>query len=290
MRIIQKCKNGDTDYTLFDNGTRILDNHKNAPFNLEWPVSIDLNISNYCERGCPFCYQNCTREGKSADLNKIKSLLHPFMEVAINFNMGYNIDTSVIDFLEYCRKNNIIVNATINQDDLLTRKEEIMELQDRDLIHGLGISVTSITPDYLPNFDGLKNVVFHVIAGLINPEYLEILLSKSVLILGYKQKGRAEHNDVPNMTNLKQWLTENLDNTVGTLCFDNLAIKQLGIKDMIPDYVWQECYQGDEGTISMYINGVDLTFAVNSFTDKTHPIGDYNIEEMFNIVRKEGKK
>lgn len=73
MKVIYKCKNGDTDVILFDDGTREMDNHlENEPFHLEWPVSIDLNISNYCERGCPFCYQNCTKQGKSTDLNVIK--------------------------------------------------------------------------------------------------------------------------------------------------------------------------------------------------------------------------
>lgn len=304
MKIIQKYKNGDTRGILFDDGTRILDNHSDEPFNLEWPVSIDLNISNYCEKGCPFCYQNCTREGKNADLTKIKSLLHPFMEVAINLNMGYDIyNLDFISFLEYCKRNNIIVNATINQEDLLGtfnigtsnlvvhRLNGIVQLQKDRLINGIGVSFTNI--DTINQIkDKLKNIVIHVIAGIIDAKDLDKLAKEgyNILILGYKQKGRAEHNELPDMTSLKNWLKDNLGDNSNVLCFDNLAIKQLGVKELITQEQWDNFYQGDEGTISMYVNGVDMTFACNSFTKETHAIGDYNIQEMFDIVRKEAHK
>lgn len=301
-KIIQHYKNGDTNGILFDNGTRILDNGTDTPFNLEWPVSVDLNISNYCEKGCPFCYQNCTRQGTNADLEKIKKLLHPYMEVAININMGYDIlSKEFTDFLEYCKINNIIVNATINQDDLLQtfhhinkdaivyRITEVETLQKQGLINGLGISFTDITTINKVK-PGLKNIVIHVIAGLIDIKDLDILTKEgyNILVLGYKQKGRAQNNELPNMTSLKEWLSDNLGKSSNVLCFDNLAIAQLGIKEMIPQEQWNMYYQGDEGTISMYINGVDMKFARNSFTNKNYDIGDYNIQEMFDIVRKEG--
>lgn len=290
MKVLLQCRNGDTLYTLFDDGTRILDNHKDSePFNLEWPTSIDLNISNYCEKGCPFCYQDCTKEGKSADLDKIKTLLHPFMEVAININMGYAIDMNFINFLEYCRDNNIIVNATINQTDFMNRKNEIIKLQEYGLLHGIGISLTNITKDILPLFRDVKNLVFHVIAGLVSIDQLELLSEFPVLILGYKQKGRAKDNELPQMSYLKEWLKININTSTNVICFDNLAIKQLDIKDMISSEQWEKYYQGDEGTISMYINGVDMTFAQNSFTTKNYEIGNYNIQEMFDIIRKEEK-
>lgn len=290
MKVIYKCKNGDTDVILFDDGTREMDNHlENEPFHLEWPVSIDLNISNYCERGCPFCYQNCTKQGKSADLNVIKKkLLHPYMEVAININMGYNIDEDFIDFLQFCKDNHIIVNATINQDDIMQRKEQIVSLQNDGLLHGIGISLTKISKEELEFFKDIKNVVFHVIAGLVSIDDLELLISKfSVLILGYKQKGRAENTELPDMTLLKEWLKNNIGFNENVLCFDNLAIKQLGVRELLSDEEWAMLYQGDEGTISMYVNGVDMKFACNSFTKNNYDIGDYNIQQMFDIVRKE---
>lgn len=305
MKILQKYKNGDTDIILLDNGTREMDNHQDGvPFNLEWPASVDLNISNYCEKGCPFCYQNCTKQGKNADLRKIARLLHPFMEVAININMGYDVtDKYFTGFLAYCKKHHIVVNATINQEDLLGtfhhinqdtiiyKITEIAGLQKMGFINGLGISFTDInTIDEAQ--DVLKNIVIHVIAGIIDTKDLDKLVEKgyNILILGYKQKGRAENNELPDMTLLRKWLKDNLTNHNSVLCFDNLAIKQLGIKELISQEQWDKCYQGDEGTISMYLNGVDMKFACNSFTKETHDIGDYNIQEMFDIVRKEAHK
>ncbi len=290
-KIIQKYKNGDTLGILLDDGTRILDNHSDEPFHLEWPASVDLNISNYCEKGCPFCYQNCTRQGKHADLEKIKNILYPFMEVAININMGYDIDDEFINFLEFCKNNNIVVNATINQEDLLSKRSRLWNikmLQVRGLIKGLGISFTDINTINIAK-KVLKNIVVHVIAGIIDVKDLDILVKEgyNILILGYKQKGRAEHNELPDMAYLKNWLRDNLNNSSSVLCFDNLAIKQLGVKELISQEQWDNFYQGDEGTISMYINGVDMTFACNSFTPWHCDIGNYNIQEMFDIVRKE---
>lgn len=297
MKIIQSYKNGDTKVILFDNGTRILDNMTNEPFHLEWPVSVDLNISNYCEKGCSFCYQNCTRNGKSADLDKIITLLHPNMEVAININVGFKIDLNFLDFLEKCRDNNIVVNATINQDDLKDRLSEIVMLQDYGLLHGIGVSYTggfdnmgNVSHDIKHLRESLNNVVIHVIAGLIDPTDLEMLkdYGYNVLILGYKQKGRAEKNELPNMNDLIDWLSRNINNFGNSvICFDNLAIKQLKVREMVSDDKWEIYYQGDEGTISMYINGVDMTFAQNSFTSQHYDIKGYNIQEMFDIVRKE---
>lgn len=280
--------NGNTFVVLdLTNGTRYMETvNDDEKFNLNFPVSIDLNISNYCEKGCSFCYQNCTKQGKNADLDKIKLLLHPFMEVAININVGYKIDMQFIDFLEYCRDNHIIVNATINQTDLMNRPKEIRMLQDYELLHGIGVSYDK---HIAYNNANLNNIVIHVIDGLVNNVELNELTAQgyNILILGYKQKGRAKDNDLPDMSELKDWLKDNLQKTKSIISFDNKAIEQLGIRKLVNDKMWNMCYQGDEGTISMYINGVDMTFAQNSFTDIYYNINNYNIQEMFDIVRKE---
>lgn len=287
-KLIYTIKNGDTHMLLFDNGTRILDNMKDSPFELKWPVSVDLNISNYCTKGCSFCYAGNTKEGKHADLEAIKKILHPYMEVAININEGFPIDMKFVDFLEYCRDNHIVVNATVNQDDLYwNRTEEILQLQDYGLLNGIGISYThqGRWDDHIHS--KLKNVVWHVIAGLIDVKTLNWLKGKkqNILILGYKQKGRAKDTELPDMTELKAWIKDNINQLESVLCFDNMALEQLSVKELIDDKTWSECYQGDEGTISMYINGVDMTFSCNSFTDVIYPIDTYNIEEMFGIIK-----
>ena len=46
--------------------------------------------------------------------------------------------------------------------------------------------------------------------------------------------------------------------------FDNLAIKQLDVQNKLTKNQWDEFYQGDDGTMTMYIDGVKQQFATTS--------------------------
>ena len=41
----------------------------------EFPESIDLKITNYCENNCKYCYANSNKEGKHANKNFIKDII-----------------------------------------------------------------------------------------------------------------------------------------------------------------------------------------------------------------------
>lgn len=119
--------------------------------------------------------------------------------------------------------------------------------------------------DVIDEFE--KNVVFHVIAGIIPPEHLrELILSENpILVLGYKQWGRAINDTLPDMTETKQVIKETLDTLPwAVLGFDNLALDQLGVRDMIPKDKMENIYLGDEGTYSMYIDAVKEEYAKTS--------------------------
>ena len=59
-------------------------------------------------------------------------------------------------------------------------------------------------------------------------------------------------------------LIESTRTDLKSLGFDNLAIEQLGIKDLVGDEKWKGIYLGDEGTCSMYIDAVKGEFARTS--------------------------
>jgi hypothetical protein len=156
-------------------------------------------------------------------------------------------------------------------------------------VEGLGISVTSLkglkltknSVDYfksglLDYTDLGKNlgfgpqVVYHVIAGITPVNDIKWIIENtkgSVLVLGYKQWGRAKETKLPDMTDLKHYLKNLVQSTqtdLKSLGFDNLAIEQLGIKDMVGSDKWKGIYLGDEGTCSMYIDAVKGEFARTS--------------------------
>ena len=72
------------------------------------------------------------------------------------------------------------------------------------------------------------------------------------------------------------------------LSFDNLALEQLPVRNILTANEWDEMYQGDDGTSTFFINLVDGTFGINSLTTKEErvEIGDKSIDEMFKEVKK----
>ena len=114
-------------------------------------------------------------------------------------------------------------------------------------------------------------IVYHIIAGIFPISELDELLEKikdeCLLILGYKQWGRAKNDNLPNMEPWKEKLREILErkNTnLNYIGFDNLACEQLDIKNLVGEDIWKQVYFGDEGSCSMYIDAVRGEFARTS--------------------------
>ena len=250
-------------------------------FEPRFPETIDLNISNYCEHNCEFCYISASINGKHGNLNlPIFDDIKPGMELAIN----YAKHPSLFDFLLRMQEKKVIVNMTINQMDFENGKttkfiEQLLELK---LITALGVSVNSI--DRLPqiNFD---NVVYHVIVGLTPIDSIKqlIKLKKKILFLGYKTKGRGK-NIIPNIEELKNEMSNFLKINESILSFDNLALEQLSIIHKVSKEVWKNHYMGEEGQYSMYIDSVSEKFFKSSTEVHGYDLKDKSLKEIFKKV------
>ena len=63
--------NGNYQVKIKKDGTKIrtcFEEH----FKAKRPETIDVNLSNYCENNCDYCYLAATKEGKTADVKKNK--------------------------------------------------------------------------------------------------------------------------------------------------------------------------------------------------------------------------
>ena len=86
-RLLYRVVNGNSFVELYDNGTRrvrTIDRHCKY-IELDLPLSLDINISNRCSNGCPYCYAGNTPAGNVADLldmNYLKGISG--IEIAIN--------------------------------------------------------------------------------------------------------------------------------------------------------------------------------------------------------------
>lgn len=264
--IITSYKNGDSLVEIYQDGTKV----RTGEGKIEFPETIDVKITNYCDLGCSYCHESSTKEGKEGDLEILKTILDT-LPSGIELAIGGGNPLSHLDlesFLIWAKSKGFICNLTVNQGHLGVHYGQIKHLIKDDLVKGIGISITSSNYKYIKLLSELSpNIVFHVIAGVNNIKVLEELKGK-FLILGYKQFGFGIEyfsEDVNN--NLKDWHTF-LIRYIGKvhLSFDNLAIEQLNVKRFFTEEGWNTLYMGDDFTHSMYVDAVKQEYSPTSRT------------------------
>lgn len=293
MKKLAEYENGNAFITIYDNGTRIIKTKGIEKPNLDFPLSIDLCITNYCNRGCLFCYANSGINGKHADIMNLKIIdsIKPGTEIAI----GGGSATSHPDlkkFLIKLKNKGIIANMTVSQGEFIDNLNFINELIEEDLIHGLGISFKEKNDILWKAVAENQNCVVHLIAGVHGEDVYEYLskFGLKILILGYKDVGRGQYYHEAmgdaidkEIEKLKNNLPKYLDK-FETISFDNLSILQLNPKTLVGEKEWNKLYQGDDGTISCYINAVDETIHISSLDNRGFPLSD-NISEDFKKIK-----
>ena len=295
--MMYKYKNGNCNVFIDpNNGTRII--HTDDDYiDLQFPLNIDVSIGRRCDGGCAFCYEGATPDGPEANLEDVPFLdsLRPYTEISINGNSLLSMQ--LIPFLEKLKERKIIANMTVNQLHFERKEALIADLLNSGLIHGLGVSLRNPTQEFIERAQKYPSLVIHTIVGVHGKEDYEALKGKGlkVLILGYKDKGRghdyllanASESILNNCSYLKEEIANILEsNWYPVVAFDNLALEQLDIKHVISERAWEQFYQGDEGTASMFIDLTDRTFGVSSLMPREQmlPITD-NIDEMFATVK-----
>ncbi len=293
MKLLGKYQNGNYTVRIFDDGTKIRET-KAEVFIPIFPESIDLKITNYCDMGCLHCYEDSTPNGQHANLDanlviRLIDSIHPYTEIAIGGGNPLS-HPQLIPFLTKLESKNIIANITVNQNHFMTNQALIRYLISNDLIKGLGVSLVKVTDEFINLVKQYSNVVIHIINGVISLDELRKLYNKNlkILILGYKEIGRGRTYYSSDVENNKKQFYQNITEIIKgfrIISFDNLAIKQLGIKRILTEKDWNEFYMGDDGQFTMYIDLTKGEFAANSISGQRYKMLD-NIIDMFNIVRK----
>ena len=304
MKILGIYKNGNYQVTILDDGTKIRRTEEDE-FIPEFPENADVKITDKCSQGCPFCYEGCTKQGEHSYLmcedgtfgQHWMYTLKPYTELAIN---GNDLDHPDLDkFLLKMQELHIIVNITVNQNQFMKHLDYLKYLVKYKMVYGVGVSLVDSSDDKF--FEVLKefpNAVIHTIAGILGSVDIMRLMSNhsKVLILGYKNLGRGINyrNNVYNhvedyIKQLQYWLPK-MVKECKVVSFDNLAIEQLNVKELLfknKQNEWDEFYMGDDGNFTLYIDAVNQTFAKNSCMPKNErfPIAGRSMTEMFNFIR-----
>ena len=297
---IADYQNGNVHIELYEDGTRIMESEDDE-FVFDMPTNCDITITHSCTGNCPYCYLGCTENGEIADLNDpVLDTLAEYQELAINLNdLNLNLWMELLPFLRRMKEQKVFVNGTINQIHFMEHYDRLKFLCDEHLLWGLGVSLRNPDKEFIEKAKTFPNLVIHVINGLFGPFDIEMLRDHDlkILILGYKNLGRGTDYLEKNEMKVKatqRYLKDvlpTLFNHFKVVSFDNLAIEQLGVKDLLTQKEWDEIYQGDEGTSTFYLDLVTKKFGISSLAseDEMMPMLD-NIRDMFQIVRSKAKQ
>lgn len=307
MKLLGKYRNGNYNVSIYSDGTKVRENDLDF-FDAEFPESMDIKITNSCDRGCPMCHENSRPDGLHADILNIPFInsIHPFTEMAIGGGNPLS-HPELRAFLELLKAKNIIANITVNQLHFMNNLPLLTELVEQGLIYGLGVSYIDgdyeSTKAFISEVKKFPNAVIHVINGLITRQQLVWLSCNNlkILILGYKDFRRGsgllqreteliQHNQMSLYNELRAIIDGEWFDTIS---FDNLALEQLGVRHIMDEKRWAEFYMGDDGingelsSASMYVDLVEKQFAMNSCSTERFPITD-NITQMFQYLKGKG--
>lgn len=287
MQELASYVNGNCRVKIYDDGTKVREYE--GKLNPEFPESIDLKITNYCESSCLYCHEMSDTNGKHAELTDIIDVLGKLpsgIELAIGGGnpMSY---PDLVPLLISLRNMGFICNITVNQMHVKKNLDLLSRLIGQKFVYGVGVSVTR------DDFDGIHqlmrmsdNVVCHMIAGVNDVDQVRRLANMDyckVLLLGYKKYGRgAEFYDDKIEKNIWLWKMM-LPALIGicALSFDNLALEQLDAKNIIPKDVWEAVYMGDDFTHSMYVDAVEKCYAPTSRSPDRVSFNDMSLEQFF---------
>ena len=296
MGILGKYINGNTKVVIFNDGT-LIKQTEDDEFKWDFPNSADVKITNQCDIGCKFCHENSIPNGRHGDIKNLKffDTLHPYTEIALG---GGNILTHPnIDWLlRKLRDQKVIANITINQTHFLKEYDRIKKWYDEGLVKGIGVSFNGRVEGLIDKLKSIPTIVVHVINGIFTEIDFNYLKNNdlNLLILGYKDLRRGHNYLSDNSESLmynKKWLSNNLEEVsegFRAIAFDNLAVKQLPVKEVAGDS-WENLFQGEDGKESgtMYIDCVNEEYSLSSTSMERYKIKD-SIDDMFQaLVKKE---
>jgi hypothetical protein len=294
MTIIREYQNGNCSVKLGADGTKTRE-WKGTP-KPEFPESIDLKVTNQCDAGCKFCHECSVPNGKHAKTDDILRLvegLSPGVEIAIGGGNPLS-HPYIVDIVRALHTRGLVPNMTIHSSTFYSMVWRSILKACKPYIYGLGVSGED-APTHLSMWGRLckdenvidSNVVIHAIAGVDKP--LEYMDATKLLILGFKRYGRGVSYYSPevedNLRRWRYWLKARLTRDAIT-SFDNLALEQLKVKDIVTPKQWKETYMGDDGSFTMFVDAVTNEYAVSSTSPK-YPCVGRTIKELFQSIRRQ---
>lgn len=285
--VIHKYKNGDTIVTMYSDGTKERDVSNGT--HADYPESLDVKITNWCDAACKFCHEKSTTRGKHGDLQPTIDLLKQ-LPAGVELAIGGGHPLSHPDFDNFVKElssHGLICNVTINEYHFQKELPRIEKLIQDKCLYGIGYSYSEIPCEW-----DYEHLVQHIIIGTTPYKELEHItkVNKKVLLLGFKKKtGRGDifykKNNAMVDENIRTWYAGLFHAArKAHLSFDNLAIEQLNPSRLFKNKEdYDRMYMGTDGSYSMYIDAVEQTFATSSTATNKQPFLS-DMKEIFKRV------
>lgn len=244
------------------------------------PELVDLKITDYCDRGCTYCYQGSTTSGKHASFTNIKKIIDRLSEShCLEIAIGGGEPTShpkFLDILSYAQKKNIFPSFSTRNYQWINNNVPSREMSV--YTSAIGYSIESIADLEKLKIDSYyrKKIVPHIVLGTVQD--LDGLLrycaqnSYTPLLLGYKNTGRGSTPSFPytEETVHKAIALSGLE----SIGLDTSAVKQIHATQW-SDIVEPALYMTDgEGDFSCYMDAVTMTMARSSYCGEKAPLRD----------------
>ena len=284
MKPLTRYSNGNVLVSIYSDGTKTREWFNDLK--TDRVEMIDINTSTYCDNDCSYCYLGANEKGSNGDPeDPILKTIPPHTEVALNW-----CDKELLDrFIDVLVDRECIVNVTVNIKSIIKDEsiiDYLKEAQAAGRIYGFGLSVDRF--DYRQynlyfKINKLNNLVVHVINGVVSVHTIINLTSafSKFLILGGKPLPK---NSAYKYTFLTEDEMKLLMKMIACISFDNLALKQLNIKELYDD-IYDDYFMGEDGQFSFYIDLVSNTYSISS----THePYGNYvglSVDRMFKNIQ-----
>lgn len=249
----------------------------------ETPELVDISITDYCNKGCDYCYKSSTKQGEHAKLDDIYYIAEQLKDMKVfEVAIGGGEPTAHPDFLKILKifRNSGIVPSFSTGSISWLRDSRCMEIIDTcgAFAYSMGRKdklqqfTTALVYHYIP----LNKAYVHIPMGTItNNSFKQLLLDverfglSNIVLLGYKRVGRGAQllNRVgyKEYYPYKDWLAKILrKNSRLNISFDTVLISEMQ-KDLTKIGTPRMLMHTMEGETSMYVDAVSLQVGPSSF-------------------------
>ena len=246
---------------------------------------MDLEITDYCTKGCDFCYQGSSCSGRHADKQTLEMILYELgehhlgvLEVAIGG--GEPLDTADT-IVETAARHGIIPNVT-------TRRPLELAKRSRTLLDRLGGVGVSVGGDWLADMENAATLrramggsadrlVLHTILGVDPLDQIvkaAAALRMPVLILGFKSAGRGEgYARSVSDTGKRLAAAIQAAHAAGGVRIGIDTCVASKHKDVLEALeIAPTLYDTQEGQFSMYVDAVEMVAAPSSYCDPSQRV------------------